>query len=179
MSTQVVTGEIRLSYANIWEPKASEEGGKLKYSTAILIPKTDKETIKKINAAVEEAKKIGITKCKGWKGRIPAGQNFKTPLRDGDEEKPDDDTYVGHYFFNASSDKKPQIVDRNNNEVMDKESVYSGCFCRVAVNFYPFDTRSNGVAAGLNAIKFLRDGDALGGGRIDVNEAFGDDSDDI
>ena len=32
MSVKVVTGKVRLSYANVWEPKAQSEGQKPKYS---------------------------------------------------------------------------------------------------------------------------------------------------
>ena len=37
--TKVVTGVVRLSYANVWEPKAVTEGAKEKYSVSIIIPK--------------------------------------------------------------------------------------------------------------------------------------------
>ncbi|MEV2294639.1 ssDNA-binding protein, partial [Paenibacillus larvae] len=57
-ATKVVTGKVRLNYANIWEPKEGD-GGALKYSAAILIPKEDKETLRKIKAATEAAKELG------------------------------------------------------------------------------------------------------------------------
>ncbi|HEP3309398.1 ssDNA-binding protein, partial [Streptococcus pyogenes] len=53
-TTKVVTGKVRLSYVALLEPKAFE-GQEAKYSTVILIPKTDKVTIKKIKDAQKAA----------------------------------------------------------------------------------------------------------------------------
>lgn len=157
--TKVVTGEIRLSYAHIFAPYAHEAGQDEKYSTAILIPKSDKTTLKKIKAAVEAAKEAGKAK---FGGKIPA--NLKTPLRDGDEERPDQEEYAGHYFLNASSKTKPGVVDKQLNPIMDSEELYSGCYARVSINFYAFNTAGNkGIACGLNNVQKLRDGDYLGG----------------
>ena len=76
--TQVITGEVRFSYAHVWEP-SSINGGDEKYSVSIIIPKSDTKTIKAINNAIEAAKQEGIAK---FGGKIPA--NLKLPLRDGD-----------------------------------------------------------------------------------------------
>lgn len=157
--TKVITGEIRLSYAHLFTPYAHEAGQEEKYSTAILIPKSDKKTLTAIKKAVDAAKEAGKSK---WGGKIPA--NLKTPLRDGDEERPDQPEYAGHYFLNASSKTKPGVVDKHLNPIMDSEEVYSGCYARVSINFYAFNTAGNkGVACGLNNVQKLRDGDYLGG----------------
>ncbi len=80
-NTKVVTGRIRMSSANLFTPRAMVEGQDPKYSLCVLIPKSDKETVNKINSAIDVAKKAGASL---WGGKIPA--NLKTPLRDGDEE---------------------------------------------------------------------------------------------
>lgn len=182
-TTKVVTGKVRLSYCNIFVPQANDQGVD-KYGTAILIPKSDKDTLRKIKAAVDAAVELGKSK---WGGKIPA--NLKKPLRDGDEERPDDEAYAGHYFLNASSNNKPGIAkptgkDANGKtkfaEITDSTEVYSGCFAKVSLNFYPYDAKGNrGVAAGLNNIVKVQDGDFLGG-RSSVNDDFaGEDFDDI
>ncbi|GIO90763.1 hypothetical protein PAEVO_03550 [Paenibacillus sp. GM2FR] len=182
-STKVITGKVRLSYTHVFEPQENDSGD-MKYSTAILIPKSDKETLRKIKAAVDAAKELGKSK---WGGKIPA--NCKTPLRDGDEERPDDEAYAGHYFLNASSKNKPGIakpIGKDGNgktkfqEITDSTEVYSGCYAKVSLNFYPFDAKGNrGVAAGLNNIVKVQDGDFLGG-RSSVNDDFAnEDFDDI
>lgn len=175
-STKVVTGKVRLSYANVWEPQ-SIDGGDPKYSTSILIPKEDKETLRKIKAVVDALKEQAAAK---YNGKVPA--KFHTPLRDGDEERPDDEAYAGHYFFNASSKNKPGIakpIGKENGktkfaEITDTTEVYSGCYAKVSVNFYLFDTKGNkGIAAGLNNIVKVQDGDFLGG-RSSLNDDFSD-----
>ena len=158
-STKVVTGEVRLSYAHIWKPVAISEGQDPKYSVCLLIPKSDKTTLGKIKKAIEAAKQAGASK---WGGKIPA--NLKTPLRDGDEERADQPEFAGHYFMNANSKMAPGIVDRNVEPILDSTEVYSGCYARVSVNFYPYNHAGNkGIGCGLNNIQKLRDGDYLGG----------------
>lgn len=169
--TKVITGKVRFSYANVFEPR-SIDGGKEKYSVAILISKKDNATLKKVEEAVKAAAELGKAK---FGGKIPA--NLKTPLRDGDEERPDDENYEGMMFMNASSDRKPGIVDDNLNAIMDREDFYSGCYGRAAVNFYAFNTSGNrGVACGLNNLQKLADGDRLAGGAT-AEQDFGDDED--
>ncbi|GIM47006.1 hypothetical protein DNHGIG_25550 [Collibacillus ludicampi] len=177
-ATKVITGKVRLSYVHIFEPQITD-GGDEKYSTAILIPKSDKETLRKIKAAVEAAKEIG--KTSKWGGKIPA--NLKLPLRDGDEERPDDEAYAGHYFLNATSKQKPGIAKplgkgpdgkMKFQEITDSTEVYSGCYARVSLNFYPFDAKGNrGVAAGLNNVVKVQDGEFLGG-RASIQDEFAD-----
>lgn len=173
--TKVITGKVRFSYANVWEPKGID-GGDPKYSVSIIIPKTDKKTINAINAAVAIAKEQG--KAEKYGGKIPA--NLKLPLRDGDEERPDDEAYAGCYFFNASSKNRPGIVDENLNPPMEQDDFYSGCYGRAAINFYPFAAKGNkGVAAGLNNLQKLEDGERLGGGKASAESDFGGGDDDI
>lgn len=176
-TTKVITGKVRLSYTHIFEPQ-SIDGGDEKYSTAILIPKSDKETLRKIKAAIDAAVEQGKSK---WNGKVPA--NLKKPLRDGDEERPDDEAYAGHYFLNATSKNKPGIAKpigkgadgkTKFQEITDTTEVYSGCYAKVSLNFYPFDAKGNrGVAAGLNNVVKVQDGESLGG-RSNVNEDFAD-----
>lgn len=157
-ATKVVI-PCRISFANIWEPKAIN-GGDEKYSVSCLIPKSDKKTIARIQKAVEAAKEDG--KTRKWSGKIPP--NLKLPLRDGDIDRPDDENYEDCYFLNASSKDAPQVVDRKVNPVVDPMMVYSGCYCNVSVNFYAFNATGNrGVAAGLGNIQFVRDGERLSG----------------
>lgn len=149
----------RISFANIWEPH-SINGSEEKYSVSCVIPKSDKKTLAKIQKAVEAAKEDG--KTRRWNGKIPP--NLKLPLRDGDIDRPDDETYLDCFFLNATSKDAPQIVDRRVKPITDPMMVYSGCYCNVSVNFYAFNANGNrGVAAGLSNIQFVKDGDRLSG----------------
>lgn len=169
----------RLSYANIWEPKSINDSEE-KYSVSCLISKADKPTLAKIEKAIAAAKEDG--KTRRWNGKIPA--NLKLPLRDGDIERPDDESYQDHMFLNAVSKDAPQIVDRRKNPITDPMLVYSGCHCNVSINFYPFNANGNrGVAAGLGNIQFVRDGERLSGkatadadfDELDDEDGIGDD----
>ncbi|HEX5555316.1 MAG TPA: DUF2815 family protein [Chitinophagaceae bacterium] len=168
LATKVITGKVRFSYAHVWEAVANDENSKPKFSVALLIPKSDKKTIAAINRAVEAAKQQGKTSKFG--GKLPV--NLKLPLRDGDEERPDDEVYSGHYFVNASALTKPGIVDKDRNPIMDKEDFYSGCYGIASVNFYPFAVSGNkGIACGLNNLMKTQDGEPLGG-RISAEDDF-------
>lgn len=156
--TKVTTGKVRLSYVHFFEPHAIE-GNEPKYSVSVIIPKTDTATLKAIKEAVEEAKEQGKGK---WGGKVPP--TLKTPLRDGDAERPDDEAYKNCYFLNASSKNKPGIVDINVQPILDATEVYSGCYGRLTLNFYPFSASGNkGIAAGLGNVQKLEDGEPLGG----------------
>lgn len=156
--TKVVTGTVRLSYANVWEPK-SINGGTEKYSVSLIIPKSDKKTIAAINAAVDAAIEEGLAK---FGGKKPNKAAIKLPLRDGDTER-DDEAYADSYFVNANSQTPPQIVDQNVNPIMNRSEIYSGVYARVSINFYAFNSNGNkGVACGLGNIQKVRDGQPLG-----------------
>lgn len=158
--TKVVTGiNTRLSYFHGWEP-VSINGGTEKYSVSVLIPKDDKVTLTAINDAIDAAIEEGVAK---FGGKKPNKAVLKTPLRDGDVER-DDEAYKGHYFINANSTTAPQIVDRSVSPILDRSEVYSGCYARVSLNFYAFNSNGNkGVACGLGNIQKVRDGELLGG----------------
>lgn len=174
METKVKTGKVRFSYCHVWEPSAIEEGGDKKYSVSIIIPKSDKATLKKINDVVDYLKEQ--FKAKNG-GKLPI--KFKTPLRDGDEEREGDEAYKDSYFVNASSKTRPGIVDKNIEPILDQSEFYSGCYGRAAINFYSFDKSGNkGVAAGLNNLQKLEDGDSLAG-KSSAAADFGDDADDL
>lgn len=170
-TTKVVTGKVRFCYAHVFEPSALGEGDTPKYSICILIPKDDTATLAKIKKAIEAAKQAGKAKIADKNGRIPG--NIKTPLRDGDEERSDDPNFEGCYFINASSLRKPGLVDRELNPIIDKDEFYSGCYGRVSLNFYAYNVQSKGVAAGLNNIQKTHDGENLEGGGASAEEDFG------
>lgn len=176
MSTKVVTGKVRFSYVNIFKSRAFQADQDAKFSICLLIPKEDKATLKKIKAAVDEAIQEGISSK--WNGKKPA--NVKLPLRDGDEERADEaPEYEGMMFLNANSTQKPGIVDKDLNEILDPDEVYSGCWGRASINFYPFSVNGNkGIGVGLNNVQKLKDGEHLGAARESAESDFDDDFED-
>lgn len=166
-NTKIVTGKTRLSYVNLLTPRAQEEGKEPKYSVCILIDKKDTKTVNAIKAAIEAAKEAGKAT---WGGKVPPG--LKTPLRDGDTER-DGAEYAGHWFINASSKRKPQIVDASVQPILDAAEIYSGMYGRVSINFYAYNQAGNrGVAAGLNNVQKVGDGEPLGGAAARAEDEF-------
>ena len=162
--TKVITGvNTRWSYVNAWEPK-SINGGAPKYSVSLIIPKSDTKTLEKIRAAIQAAYEEGQSKLKGNGRSVPALSALKTPLRDGDAERPDDEAYANSYFVNANSGTVPGIVDADRNPILERSEVYSGVYGRASINFYAFNSNGNkGIACGLNNLQKIRDGEPLGG----------------
>lgn len=163
-STKVITGvNTRWSYCNVWEPK-SINGGTPKYSVSLIIPKSDTVTVEKIKKAIEAAYKEGESKLRGTGKSVPALEAIKTPLRDGDLERPDDEAYKGCYFINANSPKAPGIVDAALQPILERSEVYSGVYGRASINLYAFNSNGNkGIACGLNNLQKIKDGESLGG----------------
>ena len=176
--TKVITGpKTRWSYANVWDPK-SINGGAPKYSVSLIIPKSDTKTIEKIQAAIQAAYEEGQSKLKGNGKSVPALSVLKTPLRDGDAERPDDEAYKDSYFINANSATAPGIVDADRNPILERSEVYSGVYGRASINLYAFNSNGNkGIACGLNNLQKISDGEPLGG-KSRAEDDFADDYDD-
>ena len=179
--TKVITGKRTVMYyLNVNEPKAPMGGGTPKYSVSLIIPKSDTVTIAKIRSAIQAAYDEGQSKLKGNSKFVPALEDIKTPLRDGDKERKGDDAYANAYFVNANSTTKPGVVDADRNPILDSSELYSGIIGRASINFYAFNSNGNrGIACGLNNIQKLADGTPLGGhSRAEDDFADLDDEDD-
>ena len=175
MATKIVTGKCRFSFVNVFSPKENN-GGDAKYSVTLLISKSDTATLGKIKEAMAEARE---NFCKR-NGATALPQKPNHTLHDGDGVRDSGDPYgpecKGCYVITVSSKQKPVIVDSFRNEITDPAEVYSGCYGRVSVNFYPFLVPSNkGISCGLQNVQKLADGEPLGGGRTLAANDFADD----
>ena len=72
---KVLTGEVRLSYANLTTPRAAQQGGEPKYSVTLLIPKSDAATKADIDAAIQAAANEAMAKV--W--NVPARPCSRCP----------------------------------------------------------------------------------------------------
>ena len=170
---RVRTGEVRLSYAHLIEPRTAQEGQEPKYSVSLVIPKSDTETIKLIKQAIQNAAQEGIGK---FGGKIP--NNLQVPLRDGDIEREDDGAYTNAMFVNANATlkNKPTILKNVGGKLVPAEDddVYSGVYACVTIEFFAYNFNGKkGVGAGLGNILILRDGEPLSGGAT-AEDDFGD-----
>ena len=175
---KVITGpNTRWSYVNVWDPK-SINGGTPKYSGSLIIPQTDTETIRKIRDAIRAAYEEGQNKLRGSGKSVPALEDIKTPLRDGDRDRKDDPNYAGCMFINANSTTPPDIVDAAMNHILDRSEVYSGVYGRASITLYAFNSNGNrGIACGLNNLQKIRDGEPLGS-RARAEDDFATSNDD-
>ena len=172
-STKVTTGKVRFCYANVFEAVAMNEGDMPKYSVCIIISKDDEATLSKVRKAVEAAVEFGKSKLVNSKGQVPS--NLKMPLRDGDIDRADDPVFENSYFINASTSRKPAIVNKALEPIMERGEFYSGCYGRASINFYAFNSNGNkGIAAGLNNLQKLADGEMLAGGSSAEDDFGGD-----
>lgn len=173
----VTTGEVRLSYVHLFKPHAFQQGQEEKYRVTVLVPKTDTDTMARINAAIEAAKQKGVSDK--WNGRCPAVLSM--PINDGDGARPSDGEPYGpecrgHWVINTSAkvDQKPEVVDAGGSPIIDQSQVYSGMYGRVNMRFAPYSFGSKcGVGCYLGPVQKLRDGEVLGGGRVSAAQAFG------
>ncbi len=172
--TAVTTGKARLSYEHLFKPYAHNPGQDERYSVTVLIPKSDIASKQRIDAAIAAATQAGISKC--WNGAKPP--IIAIPVYDGDGVRPTSgepfgDECKGHWVFTAYGKLPPQVVDLNLNPIITPSDVYSGCYARVNVNFFPYNSNGKrGIGCGLNCVQKLEDGEPLGGG-VSVAEAFG------
>ena len=176
--TKVITGpNTRWSYANVWEPKAVN-GGTPKFSVSLIIKKND-PCVERIKAAIQAAYEEGASKLKGNGRTVPNLEAIKTPLRDGDLERPEDEAYAGAYFINANNQNAPGIVDADRQPILERKEVYSGVYGRASISFYAFNSSGNkGIACSLNNLQKIRDGEPLGG-RMRAEDDFDDGEEDF
>lgn len=177
-NTALITGKVRLSYVNLAAPRANMSGV-MKYSTTLLIPKSDTDTINRIQAAIQAAAKKGMDV--NWGGVAP--QNLTTPLHDGDGVKESGEPYgpecKGHWVMTASSDENhpPELVDQRKNPIIDKTTIYSGCYAHVYINFFPYGGGQTGykkgIGVGLGPVQKVADGEVLGGSAPKAADVFG------
>lgn len=170
--SNIVTGEVRFSYVNIFEAKRGSFGGDPKYSMVILIPKSDIATKQAVDRAIQET--ITEASQKVFNGAV---QGLQLPLHDGDGIMPNKgvpypDECKGHWVLNCSSKMKPEVVDENLQPIMSQSQVYSGCYGRVSLRFFAYNQGKRGISAGLGNVQKLRDGEPLGGGTT-AAEDFG------
>jgi hypothetical protein len=151
--------------------RRNELNGKDEFSTQVLVPKSDTETVNALKAAAKEAlvAKFG--------DKVP--KNVRNPMRDGDTETKTDGSplgkeYAGCFYFNTKSNNKPGAVDANGQDLIGASDIVSGDFGRVSLNAYAYSQAgNNGVSYGLNNVMLVSKGEPLGGARPSAASDFG------
>ena len=162
---KVLTGEVRLSYVHLIEPRTNKPGDDPKYSVTLLIPKTDLATKADIDASIQAAAQDAVSKV--WNGAAPP--QLRVPIYDGDgvrqSGEPFGEECRGHWVMSASTFNKPQVVSvQNINQELPPREVYSGMYARVTIRFFGYSNSGNkGIGCGLGNVMKTRDGEALAG----------------
>lgn len=149
----------RISYANLFEPRAPKGQEEKVYSCVVLIDPDDKDAIAAIEKATDAAIKKGVVSK--WNGKTP--RKVIRPLQNGDEKE--SESFHGHMYINCKAKRAPAVLDRKKAPILNTEEVYSGMWGIVCVNMFPYSAvGNNGVGAGLNAVLKTADGEPMGGG---------------
>ena len=162
---KVLTGEVRLSYVHLVEPRVKKPGDEPKYSVTLLIPKTDYATKADIDASIQAAAQDALSKV--WNGAAPPTMNV--PIYDGDgvrqSGEPFGEECKGHWVMSASTLNKPQVVGvKNIAQELPPREIYSGMYARVTIRFFGYSNSGNkGIGCGLGNVMKTRDGEALSG----------------
>lgn len=172
---------VRLSFPNIFKPKAFEEGQDATYGASFILDKTKHaKLIKEIRAKVDELA------TEYFKGKVPPMVKQKHPLRDGSEK--DTDGYGDDVMFvGARNKQRPTVVDRALNPLTDEDGIiYGGCYVNATVRAWVQDNKfGKRVNFQLRAIQFVKDGEPFGQAPVKAEEEFesleddGDDGDDM
>ena len=173
--TTAVVQNVRLSYVNVFKPYSNNPDLPPKYSTTILLPKSDLTSKQRLDAAIQAAAQKGLNEK--WNGVMPPV--VANPIHDGDGVKQDGtpfgDECKGCWVFTASAnaDRQPQIVDQNVQPILNQSEIYSGVYANVAINVFPYlHTGKKGVGFGLTHIQKVRDGEVLGGAPVSADKLF-------
>lgn len=169
--TLIRIGEVRFSFVHVFAPRKDDDGKDGKYGVCVVWKKSDAQTTELVKSAINAAKELAKTKG------IKLPSTCKTPLRDGDVDREDDENFAGCWFMNANCAKKPGVRVLDNGQVveaLDEDDFYSGCYGAATINFFPYDSNGNkGIGAGLNNVIKTRDGERLSGGS-DADSDFAD-----
>ena len=148
------TPEFRVSFAQVFEPKAIGNG-KPKYSVSMLF---DSDTDLSVMQA--EAKEALIKKF----GSVP--EKYKKPFLDGNKFK--FDGYEDKIVVRSTSLDKPGILiktDKGLEDLVNREEFYSGCYAIATFRAFAWenDVKERGVSFGLQNLLKTRDGEPFSG----------------
>lgn len=173
----VTINNVRFSYLNVFQakPPFNNPNGEVKFSTTILVPKSNTQAKAIIDQAIAAAIEAGVsTKWNNVRPPQPA-----ICVHDGDGIRPSDGQAYGEeckgcWVFTASAkaDHAPFVVDAQVQPIIDPTKVYSGMWGNVSVSFFPYNSAGKkGIGCGLNGLQKTRDDEPLTD-RVTAQDAF-------
>lgn len=173
---------VRLSFFHGFDPQVFEDkatGEKREsFQANFLLQKGTNET----KAHLAQMKTVSdAVKKKAWGDDVPKLKPDRVCLRDGDLENWDG--YADHFYISSSNTRRPVIVDRDRSELKKADGKpYSGCYVNATIRVWAQKSKvakdgstiPNRLNASLEAVQFLRHGEAFGASAADPNEEFDD-----
>lgn len=171
---RVALDRVRLSYVHLLTPRAPLGVGEPKYSTTILLPKTDVAGKARIDAAIQAAIQAGV--ASKWNGTMPARPEIN--VYDGDGVRPSGEAFgpecKGHWVFTASGARKPEVIDLNFNPILDASQIYSGMYAQISFRFFAYNAAGKkGIGCGLGNVRKIGDGEPLAATGPSAADEFG------
>jgi len=169
---RMTTGKVRLSFPYLFKPRQRENQDP-KFSVMLLIPKSDKATLKRLRDLEQKVLEENASSVFGIKSGTPTlGQRGIAPsiMKDADEDGTAEDyperEGMVYMTVNCNTDFPPKVVDRNLEPIIDQSEVYSGVHARVSLQAFAYKRdEKKGVSFGLGNVQvYTGDGDPLGGG---------------
>lgn len=161
--------DVRFSYPHLASAYAGEDGGKPAFSVTGLMSKATHEEAKDL---IQDAIKALLKENKDAK----VGRD-KRCLKDGDDsEKPENE---GCWTVSARETKRPKVRDQNG-DILEADEIedviYGGCYGDLIIRLWFQDNKyGKRVNANLVSVKFRRDGEPFGEGRVDDGDLWDED----
>jgi Protein of unknown function (DUF2815) len=152
---------VRLSFPDLFKPRAFKPGDEPKHKATFLIPNGDPQ-IKVVETAILEAAKAK------WGAKAEAvvksirGNPNKFCFQDGNTK--DYDGYADMMALSANNKARPLVIDQRKNPLTEADGKpYAGCYVNATVEVFCYDNSGNGISASLKGVQFAGDGDAFSG----------------
>lgn len=152
----VKTGRVILKNMSIFEPRVYKNSGNSKYCATVIIPKSDRYTLRNIKQAI----RIAIEDGKNlYDGKIPDISELAIPLKNGDDYSISDIIYANSIYLNATSNYQPRVVGEQNNK-LSPYNVPIDSYGEATLLFNPYNIKTSGnkgVSCQLLEVKLLND----------------------
>lgn len=169
---KITLKNVRLSFPDLFEPRAFQPGMEARYKATFLVPKGS-DMDKAVNAAIASVAKEKWPKT--WEKVLAGikGNANKFCYQDGDTKSYDG--YEGMMAFSAGNKARPTVIDRDKTPLSkDEGKPYAGCYVNAVVELFAYDNTGNGISASLGGVQFVKDGEAFSGGRPASADEFED-----
>lgn len=182
-----VLKNVRLGFPKLWKAEAATADAKPKFGASLIMEEGSAEY--KANVAACE-KAVGYVCKKQWADKADrissAIERKRKAFRDGDGETNEEgdtwDGFANSMIVVAKNSKRPQILNKDKTPLTeDDDVIYPGCYVDAVVSFYTTADKEhggNGIFASLEIVRFRKDGESFGAGKLNADDFLDDLGDD-